>query len=129
MRVLSACPLLGGLSSFEVSRIGGFTVLPHNCNCCYRSNSLFSLWNKYQHRLSLEFLSTQLLKAADLFYEAGLYHLARTQGYRRCLERVGLLKGSEGEDKGIFEDYVSSCGNKAVTVNIVSICEVYRLVL
>ena len=25
-RVLSACPLLGGLSSFEVSLIGGFTV-------------------------------------------------------------------------------------------------------
>ena len=30
-RVLSACPLLGGLSSFRVFFIGGFTVLQSKC--------------------------------------------------------------------------------------------------
>ena len=33
---------------------------------------------------------------ADLLYEAELYHLARTHGYRRCLMDAGLLKAEGG---------------------------------
>ena len=77
-----------------------------------RSNSLFSLWNNYQGKLPLEYFTEQLLRVADLLYEAGLYSLARTHGYRKCLMTGGLLLGDRRNSSEALEQYVSS-GNRS----------------
>ena len=62
--------------------------------------------------MPLEYFTEQLLRVADLLYEAGLYSLARTHGYRKCLMTGGLLLGDRRNSSEALEQYVSS-GNRS----------------
>lgn len=86
---------------------------------------MFSFWNKYQGKLPLECFTEQLLRVADLLYEAGLYCLARTHGYRKCLMTGGLLLGGHRNSSEALEQYVSSGnGNEKMVLALVRIINV-----
>ena len=76
------------------------------------------MWNKYQGKFPLEFFVSQLLRVADMLYEAGLYLLARSQGYRRCLVYAGLQE--EGSEVSSFlELYLPTCETKGLALAMV----------
>lgn len=84
-----------------------------------RSNSLFTLWNSYQSKLPTQYFTFQLLRIADLLYKEGLYQLARTHGYRRCLVNAGLLATGDANSKSLSV-FASSCGSEPMALAMVS---------
>ena len=72
----------------------------------------------------LEF-TQQLLRVADCLYSSGLYQLARTQGYRRCLIDAGLQSPVEGgtgfTTTQAITKYVFNCDSEPMILAIVSI--------
>lgn len=70
----------------------------------------------------MEYFAVQLLRVADLLYEAGLYSLARTHGYRKCLLSAGLVAPGSGSDsaEGALEDYVSNSDSEMMKMTLVS---------
>ena len=86
---------------------------------CFRSNSLFILWMNFQDKLPVDYFTLHLLEMADWLYNANLYHLARTHGYRRCLMNVNLQSSSLAETKSITQ-YVAECSNEPMVLAVVS---------
>lgn len=84
-----------------------------------RSNAISELWTSYQSRLSPQCFYPQVLRVADLFYEARQYRLARTLGYWKCLLDTGL-QPSEEEGQKTVAQYASNTDCEQMILAVVS---------